>query len=87
MTSGLPRPDVLTVYGAAWCSDCRSTRRHLDLRSVAYDYIDLDRQPDLARRLADAGLSAIPVVVTPEGVILTEPSGRELDEIIGLAAA
>lgn len=87
MTTALPRPAVLTVYGADRCSDCRSTRRYLDRHSVAYAHVDIDREPETARRLADAGFGAIPVVVTPEGIILTEPSPRELDETIGPAAA
>jgi hypothetical protein len=34
MTKTLPTPDVLTVYGAGWCWDCRNTRRYLDSTSV-----------------------------------------------------
>ena len=41
MTTQLPIPDILTVYGASWCGDCRNTRRYLDGAGVAYRYVDL----------------------------------------------
>ena len=67
MTHDLPTPDVLTVYGASWCSDCRNTRRYLDSTSVPYRYVDLGTD-DAAQALLDrAGYRAIPVVITTGG--------------------
>ncbi len=40
MTNTLPTPDVLTVYGASWCWDCRNTRRYLDSTGAQYRYVD-----------------------------------------------
>ena len=80
--TGLPLPAELTVYGADWCADCGRARRHLDARGVRYDYVDLDANPMAQARLDAAGIRAIPVVVTPDGRVLIEPSLFELDAAI-----
>ena len=83
-TSILPTPDVLTVYGARWCSDCRHTQRYLDSVGVAYQYIDLETD-DVAQGLLDAaGYQSIPVVVTTTGRVLLEPTGRQLADAIDI---
>ncbi len=87
MTNTLPTPDVLTVYGASWCWDCRNTRRYLASTDVAYRYVDLDTDRAAQALLDDAGYRAIPVVVTPDGTVLIEPSERELAAAIGIRAA
>lgn len=83
----LPAPAILTVYGAAWCSDCHRTRRFLDGKSVPYRYIDLERDLAAKAMLEAAGYFAIPVVVTPGGQILIEPSDLALGTAIQSEAA
>lgn len=78
MTTNLPIPDVLTVYGASWCGDCRNTRRYLDAAGVEYRYIDLGLDMTAQALLDDAGYRAIPVVLMTDGTVLIEPSEREL---------
>jgi len=80
--TGLPVPSVLTVYGAGWCPDCGTVKRHLDAQGVRYDYVDLGSDPIAQARLDAAGIRAIPVVVTPGGRIMIEPSRSELDAVI-----
>ncbi len=80
--NGLPVPSELTVYGAGWCPDCSRVRRHLDAQGVRYDYVDLGSNPMAQALLDAAGIRAIPVVVTPDGRILIEPSPSELDSAI-----
>ena len=80
--TGLPVPSVLTVYGAGWCPDCGTVKRHLDAQGVRYDYVDLGSDPIAQARLDAAGIRAIPVVVTPDGRVMIEPSGSELDALI-----
>jgi len=87
MTPTLPIPDLLTVYGAAWCGDCHRTRRYLDGSGVPYRYVDLQADPAAQLLLDEAGYRAIPVVVTPRGVILIEPSDRALGAAIEAEAA
>ncbi len=86
MTRPLPTPDMLTVYGASWCSDCLITQRFLDREGVAYRYVDLGVDRAAQAMLDDAGYRAIPIVVTTTGDVLVEPSARELAIAVGLVA-
>ncbi|MGW9632389.1 glutaredoxin family protein [Agromyces sp. NPDC055520] len=72
-------PARVTMYGAEWCSDCRRSKRLLDARGVAYDYVDLETVADGADRAkAISGRTQIPVVVFPDGTHFTEPTDAEL---------
>lgn len=82
----LPVPDVVTVYGADWCGDCRRAKRFLDAMATPYRYVDLELDPDAQRMIDEAGYRAIPIVVTPTGKVLVEPSNDELASAIGTAA-
>jgi len=87
MTTHLPIPDVLTVYGAPWCGDCRSTQRYLDAVGAEYRYVDVGVDTAAEALLDAAGYRAIPIVVTPDGTVLIEPSERELAAAIETVAA
>jgi glutaredoxin len=82
----LPIPDMLTVYGAAWCGDCRRVTRHLDASGVAYRYLDLETDRVAQAALDAVGISSIPVVITPDGRMFVEPSVWEL-AAAGIGAA
>jgi mycoredoxin len=60
--SSLTSPGV-TIYGAKWCSACRSLERGLTERKIAFEVIDVDDNPAAfakARQASGAG-SAIPL--------------------------
>ena len=70
----------ITVYGAAWCSDCTRTRRKLDGLGVDYDYIDIettDGAPERAQEIS--GRMNIPVVVYPDGTHQVEPTDPDVE--------
>jgi glutaredoxin len=72
-------PARITMYGAAWCGDCRRSKAVLDGRGVDYDYVDLEVEFDgAARAQAISGRTSIPVVVFPDGTHFTEPTDAEL---------
>jgi len=79
----LPTPEVLTVYGAEWCGDCRRAKRHLEAAGIPFRYVDLAQDPAAQRLLDEAGYWAIPVIVTPTGRVLVEPGSAELDTLSG----
>ena len=83
---GLPIPDVVTVYGADWCGDCRRAKRFLDATSTPYRYVDLEVDGAAQQLVDDAGYRAIPIIVTPAGDILIEPSNDQLAAALGIAA-
>ncbi len=74
----LPIPDVVTVYGADWCGDCRRAKRYLEAAGIPYRYVDLERDPGAQQLVDDAGIRAIPVIVTPAGRVLIDPGLDEL---------
>jgi mycoredoxin len=82
----IPTPDIVTVYGAEWCADCRRTRRYLDATATSYRWIDVGVETDVRGMLDAAGFRSIPVVSLPTGQVLVEPSDDELANVIGTAA-
>ena len=72
-------PDTITMFGAAWCGDCRRTKKQLDELGVEYTYIDLEATPDAADVAKDiSGRMNIPVVVYPDASHHVEPSNDDV---------
>jgi glutaredoxin 3 len=54
----------VTVYTTDFCPFCRSAKALLDRRGVAYDEINLARDPDSRRELAElTGMVTFPQIV------------------------
>lgn len=75
-----PLPQILKMYSADWCGDCRRSKRLLDSLNVKYDLIDIETDPVAADRVIEinGGMRSIPVIVFPDGTHLTEPSDNDL---------
>jgi mycoredoxin len=63
----------VTIYGAKWCSACRSLENGLKERKVAFEVVDVDENPSAfarARNAAGAG-GAIPLtsIVRTSGTV------------------
>ena len=80
--------EVITVFGAQWCPDCKRAKAVLDAAGATYDYIDLGDQAEApARAEAISGQRHIPVVVFPDDVFYVEPTNVELGlKLASLAA-
>ncbi len=75
-----PASDTITMFGAAWCGDCRRTKKQLDELGVTYTYVDLEADPaaaDVARDIS--GRTNIPVVVYPDSSHHVEPSNADVE--------
>lgn len=72
----------ITMYGAAWCGDCRRSKKFLDENKVAYNYIDVEADESAAEKVIEinGGMRSIPVIIFPDGSHLTEPSDPALKE-------
>lgn len=71
---------TITMFGAAWCGDCRRTKKQLDELGVDYSYVDLEADPaaaDVAREIS--GRTNIPVVVYPDATHHVEPSNADVE--------
>lgn len=76
----------VTIYGAAWCPDCRRCKRILGEARVRYDWVDVEEDPDAEAfvRRQDAGKLTLPVVVVPDGPVLVAPSGADMLAALGI---
>jgi glutaredoxin len=73
----------ITIYGADWCHDTQSTRRHLDEIGVPYDYRNIDEDPAALSFVTEhnAGKRKLPTVDV-DGRVLSIPDESELDEAL-----
>ena len=76
----------IVVYGTSWCGDCKRTRAYLDMHRIAYEWIDIDRDPNAAAFVekVNRGFRSVPTVVLLDGSVLVEPSDRELELSLGV---
>lgn len=74
---------TITMYGADWCSDCVRSKNLLDDMGVAYEYVDLIKEPaGVDKALAISGRTNIPVIAFSDGTHFVEPSDAELRDKI-----
>jgi len=76
----------IKVYGAPWCPDCRQAKKFLGEHRIAYDWIDVDQDPEGLRIVQELqhGGRTIPTIVFGDGSLLLEPSNDELAAKLGL---
>ncbi|MGY6499236.1 MAG: glutaredoxin family protein [Microcella sp.] len=78
--------DATVVYGKDGCTDTQRSRALLDGAAVTYVFhrVDLDEAAAAeAQRLS--GGPRVPVIVTPAGDVMVEPSDSELAAALGIA--
>ncbi len=78
--------EMVTVIGHQWAPQVHMVKDVLARHRVPYEWLDLDRDAS-ARELLESvtpGERRVPVVLLPDGTVLTRPSERELAEHIGL---
>jgi thioredoxin reductase (NADPH) len=76
----------IRVAGSRWSRDCYQVKAFLSQNGVPYQWIDIDRDPP-TRELVETlspGLSALPVVLFPDGGHLVSPTNAALAQRVGL---
>ncbi|WP_345633247.1 FAD-dependent oxidoreductase [Rugosimonospora acidiphila] len=79
----------IKVYGAPWCPDCRRAKKFFTEHRVAYEFVDIDKDPEglaYVERVQNGGRT-IPTVVFPDGTHLVDPGDDELAGRLGLNVA
>ena len=68
----------ITVYGTAWCGDCRRAKLFLDTRKIGYDWVDIEQDAEAAIKVMDinGGYRSVPTIVFEDGSILVEAEQR-----------
>ncbi len=72
----------IPVYGRDTCEDTTRAREHLERAGVPFRYVRVDEDETARAMVHGAGFYATPVVVTPSGIIVVEPTDEELDAIV-----
>jgi thioredoxin reductase (NADPH) len=78
--------EMIRVYGASWCPDCRRAKRFLGDQRIPFEWHDIEVDPDGVRIVQERnnGNNVIPTIIFPDDSHLAEPSNEELAEKIGL---
>ncbi len=79
----------IKMYTTTWCPDCRLAKRFLEERSVAYEEINIDGNPEAAEIVARAtgGKRQVPTFDIDGRFVTTSPFSRhKLAEALGLQA-
>ncbi len=87
---GKPAPalpyDGIRVAGALWSPQSHAVKDFLARHQIAYQWLDVEKDAE-GRALVDGSsesASRLPVVVFPDGEMLTEPSLRQMAEKTGM---
>ena len=76
---------AIVVYGTSWCPDVMFARRYLDRHGVDYEYLDIDVNKQAMEALLDISGKdwLVPTVILPDGLVLSNPSIKELANKLG----
>ncbi len=76
----------ITVYGAHWCPDCRTSKQFLGEHQIPYNWVDIEEDLEGEKFVIDKneGKRIIPTIVFADGSILVEPTNAELAEKLEL---
>ncbi len=45
--------ELLALFGATWCPDCRNTKQYLGEQGVRYHWVDVDKDAGANQIIAD----------------------------------
>lgn len=77
---------AITVYGAHWCPDCRTSKQFLGEHQIPYAWVDIEQDKAGEQLVLDKnqGKRIIPTIVFADGSFLVEPSNAQLAAKLGL---
>jgi len=73
---------TFTMYSTPWCGYCHRLRSQLDREGIAYDVVDIERQPEAASVVesVNGGNQTVPTLVYSDGSAQTNPSVIQVKE-------
>ncbi|HMA37955.1 MAG TPA: FAD-dependent oxidoreductase [Chloroflexia bacterium] len=77
----------VTVYGTPWCTDCKRAKKFLGEQRVAYNWVDVESNPDglaFIEAVQNGGHS-VPTIKFGDGTVLVEPANADLARLLGLS--
>ena len=67
---------MLTMYSTSWCGYCYRLKSQLEREGIAYEVVDIERDPAAAEYVMgiNGGNQTVPTVRFPDGSALTNPT-------------
>lgn len=80
---------MLTMYSTSWCGYCYRLKSQLDREGIAYDVVDIERDPAAAEFVmsVNGGNQTVPTVKFADGSALTNPSIVQVKSQLAALAA
>ncbi len=71
-----------TMYTTPWCGYCHRLKSQLDREGIAFDIVDIERDPAAADLVMQAnnGNQTVPTLVFSDGSAHTNPSMRQVKD-------
>ena len=78
----IPQAQRFTMYSTSWCGFCHRLRSQLDREGIAYDVVDIEREPAAIEIVtsANGGNQTVPTLVYSDGSSQTNPSVGQVKE-------
>jgi len=72
----------VTMYSTPWCGYCHRLGSQLDRAGIAFDLVDIERQPEAVTIVEDVnnGSQTVPTLVFSDGSSLTNPSVAQVQD-------
>jgi mycoredoxin len=79
----------VTMYSTTWCGYCRRLKLQLDAAGVAYDEVNIERDPEAAAYVqsVNGGNRTVPTVRFADETALTNPSLAQVTSKLETLAA
>jgi len=80
---------MLTMYSTTWCGYCHRLKSQLDREGIAYEVVDIEREPAAADFVmsVNGGNQTVPTLKFDDGSALTNPSIVQVKERLAALAA
>ncbi len=86
MISNKYRKNIIVLYGADWCPDCRRSKNYLEENGIDFEYVNIEEDENAVKIVEEinGGLRSIPTIIFTDGTVLTEPNNQEIADQLGI---
>ena len=80
---------MLTMFSTSWCGYCHRLKSQLDREGIAYDVVDIEKDPGAAGYVmsVNGGNQTVPTVRFVDGSAMTNPSIIQVKEQLAALTA
>jgi mycoredoxin len=80
---------MLTMYSTSWCGYCHRLKSQLDREGIAYDVVDIEKEPAAADYVmsVNGGNQTVPTLKFDDGSAMTNPSIVQVKEHLAAISA